>query len=883
MRKHRLIIGLVLVLLSWGCSPGKKSPYIGVSQCSNDIWRDKLNEELRVAGHFYGVDVSFTSAGDDSEVQMEQIRAFIRGGIDLLIVSPNQTQSITAAVEEAYDAGIPVILFDRKIDSDKYTAFMGADNVEIGRVMGQYMAEYMDGKGRVTEVMGLEGSSPAAERHKGFVDALQAYPGIQLVDSRYGGWLQEGGRAVMEQWLQEGITFEAVFAQNDRMARGAWEVAGDGISFFGVDALPGPKNGIEDVLNGVLTATYLYPTQGDRLMELAVAILRGEPFERENLLESTLVDGSNASMMLMQEKEVARQRENVAQMNSRLDASLQQMNTQRLVLWLVVALAALSILAAGIALWSYFHTRKLNSELATRNKELQDLQHKLEETTEAKLAFFTAVSHEFRTPLTLISGPLSKVLESDLSPDQRQALEIADRNSDILLRLVGSILDFRKVESGKMQPYLSRFDLASAIRQWLSGIGIAVGGKLLVLDIPESLPIEADMRMLERILYNLVSNSLKHTAQDGRIEVRLSAQGDNAALEVEDNGEGIPKDKLPYIFDEFYQAGTASGTGMGLALVRAFVRLHGGEITARSTEGSGTCMRVLLPLRHPSQTIHEGTDASAYTERFDIGSSQAKSLSEAMERVSEADDSLPLVLVVDDNEDIRSFVSSVLRDSYRIITAADGQEALEKVQRNLPDLVISDVMMPVVDGLELCRSLKEETATSHIPVILLTAKSLDEQRAEGYDSGADAYISKPFSEKVLLSRVDNLLRSRAALKEHYLETGTSLRDSARENDFLGRLRRLVREYMAEPQLNVEWLGTELGLSRVQLFRKVKALTGYSPVEVIRITRLKEARSMLQSTDLTVAEVAYSVGFSSPSYFSKCYRELFGILPTESSK
>ena len=401
-----------------------------------------------------------------------------------------------------------------------------------------------------------------------------------------------------------------------------------------------------------------------------------------------------------------------------------------------------------------------------------------------------------------------------------------------------------------------------------------------MINVPEECPIEADMRMLERILYNLVSNSLKHTADDGRIEVKLSSEGGHAILEVIDNGEGIPAEKLPLIFDEFYQAGHGAGTGIGLALVSGFVQLLKGKVKAESEVGKWTRMRVELPLMHPGEEIHEGMEATDYTESFEAAYAGVSSQSEALERVSEAESSAPSVLVVDDNKDIRDFVSSVLKDSYRILTAPDGQAALDKALKELPDLVVSDVMMPVMDGLELCRHLKEETATSHIPVILLTAKSLDEQRAEGYDSGADAYISKPFSEKVLLSRVSNLLRSREALKEHYFETGGSIRSSARENDFLGKMRRVIREHLSEPGLSVEWLGGELGLSRVQLFRKVKALTGYSPIEVIRITRLKEARQLLQTTDKTVSEVAYEVGFSSPSYFSKCYRELFGSLPTE---
>ena len=239
----------------------------------------------------------------------------------------------------------------------------------------------------------------------------------------------------------------------------------------------------------------------------------------------------------------------------------------------------------------------------------------------------------------------------------------------------------------------------------------------------------------------------------------------------------------------------------------------------------------------------------------------------------------PTILVVDDNDGLRSFIVTLLEGDYRVLSAGNGQMALEKATRELPDLVISDVMMPVMDGLSFCKALKGQLATSHIPVVLLTAKSLDDQRAEGYDSGADAYISKPFSEKVLLSRIGNLLKSRILLKEHYLETGESAA-RPQENDFLARFRTKVQAHLGDENLSVEQIGSELCLGRVQLYRKTKALTGYSPVELIRITRLKAAERLLKTTDLGVAEIAYKVGFGTPSYFSKCFKELFGRAPGE---
>ena len=869
MKKAFLPIILSALLLT-ACSGGKKSLVIGVSQCSDDIWRTKLNEELSLAAVINDVRLVFSSADDDSQRQMAQIRKFVKDGVDLLIVSPNQSHTITPAVEEAYDAGIPVILFDRKIDSPKYTAFIGADNVEVGRIMGQFIADYLGGKGKVVEIQGLEGSSPADDRHRGFKEALDGYPGISLLASPYGGWLQENAFDAMRAVMADGIRPDAVFGQNDRMALGARDALGhpEDISFFGVDALP--DAGLQDVIDGVLTASYLYPTRGDLVMDLAMRILLGNPFERETLLESALVDSHNAGMLKMQEEEVAKQRAMVQDLSGKLDTFLLQYNTQRIIMWMVIAFAILLVLIAGLAYWGYTNSRRLNAEL-------MELSRQLEENTRAKLDFFTNVSHDLRTPLSLVAGPLEHVLEGPLQDDQKQTLMLARRNVDILRRLVNNILDFRKIESGNMPLTLYRFDLPSAVKEWMSGFdGIS---RTIRYDGTGTLEVEADMRLLECILFNLLGNSIKHTSPEGEITVSVQQEGADAILSLKDNGEGIPREKLPYIFDRFYQAGKhTSGTGIGLALVKGIAELHGGSVSVESAPGEGTTFFIRIPIRHEGAEILESRDAAEFTERFqDVYRGADTSLEEAASSVTESD--RPTILVVDDNSDLREFIGTLLQGEYRIIKASDGKEAFDKATRELPDLVVSDVMMPVMDGLDLCKALKGQFSTSHIPVILLTAKSLEEQRAEGYDSGADAYISKPFSEKVLLSRIGNLLKSRILLKEHYLETGESA-SRPQENDFLSRFRAKVQEHISDENLSVEQIGSEIGLSRVQLYRKVKALTGYSPVELVRITRLKAAAEMLKTTDKTISEIAYAVGFGTPSYFSKCFKELFGRQPGE---
>jgi DNA-binding response OmpR family regulator len=385
---------------------------------------------------------------------------------------------------------------------------------------------------------------------------------------------------------------------------------------------------------------------------------------------------------------------------------------------------------------------------------------------------------------------------------------------------------------------------------------------------------------------------------------------------VADDGIGIPRDKVTHIFDRFYQARNSNvgGTGIGLALVKAFSELMGGDVGVKSVEGQGSTFTVTLPvgdisaqspngLRTAQGTdglrTAQGTDGAGTSQSIDglrpASANRMEPFSiagETMDKDTEgaelhritspvADEDKPTVLVVDDNDDVRIYITSLLAAEYDVKQAADGQQGLEKAIKEVPDLIICDVMMPVMDGLEMCDRVKRETATSHIPVILLTARTQEDQRAEGYDYGADAYITKPFSGKVLLARVKNLLANRRLLRDIF-SNGEAPDDKPKDADtqFIDEFRKQVQAQLSDTELNVETLSAGMGLSRVQLYRKIKALTGSSPVELIRITRLKRAERLLKSGGKNISEVSYEVGFSSPSYFTKCYKEYFGVLPGE---
>ena len=740
----RFSISFAFLFLLSGCSkPG--SPYfVGISQCSEDIWRYKQNKELEMGSYIFdNINLELMSADDSDQLQIQQIQEFVDKKVNLLIVAPNSTNKVTDVLDKAYDRGIPIILFDRKTNSDKFTAFMGADNYNIGQTMGKLIAGHMKGAGTLVEITGLKGSSPAIERHNGFIDALKQYPGIRVISSELGDWTEKSGEKAMEEvLLKYDGHIDCLFGHNDRLAIGARRVAMshgiNNIIYYGVDALPTPGGGIELVQKGILRATYIYPTQGIELMRLAKKILEGQSFERINLLQSAIVDKSNADLMLMQYKELERTNVDIEMLKGKIDVYFSQVNVQRKVITFFTILVILVILLALLVYRSYlvktrlnYQLKIVNNKLEERNTEQHKLYKQLEDMADARMVSFTNVGHQLRTPLTLISGPVEQLkCDTSLKKEQRQLVDMMHRNLGNLLKLVDEILDFRK-------------------------IGI-------------------------------------------------------------DEPKVIGNDTLP---------------------------------------------------------IAPSTDDLV---KYDL--------------IDETTVEKPEVLVVDDNADIRELLKTILQDMYRVTLADNGEMGLKKAKMLVPDLIVSDVMMPVMDGLEMCRMIKNDSVTCHIPVLMLTARTLEEHRVEGYAHGADAYLTKPFSAQVLLARICNLLSTRKTLRKVFAENVADSSSQVIENideqlqtsdnTFIKRLRDTIQQNLSNSDFSVERIGEEIGMSRVQLYRKVKALTGMSPVELLRKSRVEKGRHLLKTTDLSISEIAYDTGFTSPSYFSKCFKDEFGMSPGE---
>lgn len=729
MKKLHSYLLATIVILCCACTDNKPKHIIGVSQCSEDIWRSWQNSEMKMEAAFHeGVELRFTSAYDNSERQSQQIDSLVESGIDLLIVAPNQLTSVSPAIDRAFDKGIPVIVFERKTDSQKYTAFVSADNYEMGWLMGEYIKSRLNGKGNVIEILGLKGSSPADERHKGFANALSSSD-LKVVGTLQGDWTEETSYQKVKQWLagHKDVKVDYVFGQNDRMAMGArkaFREIGRSPYFCGIDGLPGENGGIQLVRDSLLDASYIYPTRGDQLLQIALNILEGKPFKKETMLTSAIVTHDNANVLLLESEEVVRQAQRLERMNQQASTYLHQLSTQRIINVLSVVLIVMML--AFIVIFYLYHLQKAR---------LADERNRMERE---QLDFYTQVSHELRTPLTLIDGPLEQISQTkeakEASAETQGLIAILRRNTQQLTDIINKMLDAQT----------------------------AIGNtKAAMAETLTDLPVETPS----------------------------------------------------------------------------------------------------LPSAEPSQQANNAT-----------------------------------ILIVDDNADIRAYLRSILQGTYQVNEAADGQQGLALANEIVPDLIISDVMMPVMNGLEFCQRVKGGTATSHIPVILLTARALSQHQIEGYESGADAYITKPFSAELLMARISNLLRSRLQLKNLFGNaedntkapaaadeapaTEREVAEAAITDTFLLKFRDFIEKNMSDSDLNVETIGAELGLSRVQLYRKVKALTGQSPVELLRTARLQKGRQLLQTSGKTISEIAYEVGFTAPSYFTKCFKDEFGISPSD---
>ena len=908
----------VLSLLA--CSRKPEVFTIGVSHCSVDAWREAANNEIGQEALFYNnLNLVFKSVRDDSQQQIADIEQFIEDGVDLLIISPNESSALSPVVEKAYDAGIPVVLYDRKVDSDKYTAFIGGDNRQIGSIAGSYTLSIIDGRKRIALIRGTRGSTADTERYEGFVSVLdqQKISGAAIAVEAYANFTREGARKAMGEILsktREEDPYDLVFAFNDEMAAGVYDAyveAGMKKPFImGIDALLAADGTgtIPYILDGMIDASFIYPTGGNAVISLAHRILMGEPFERENILSTEMVNRTNVRVYQTQVNQLAEKQRRAEELNSRIQAYNQRYERQQQMMYIILAFAM--ILGMVLILLAFtMRTRnrlviRLNEQnaqilkqvesLEAQKKQLIDLSEQLEETTQAKLNFFTNISHEFKTPLSLISGPIDDLIANKQMPANAEVpLDILKRNSSKLTRLITELLDFRTLESGNLAVNYSMGNLDTFLREILKMFADVIRRRNLHFEYEvddSGYEIPFDPIKMEKVFTNLLSNAFNHVDKEGTIRIRLSStpieSGRDINLSVFNSGSYIPPENIEKIFQRFYTLDAEQkGTGIGLALVTSLVDALGGVIQVDSEQATGTTFTVKIPLEKDLLT-----DARFNTKTYVPEFAKLKLATMGEEDVASGildemarEEGKPTVLVIEDNVDMRYYIRTILSSDYHVLLAKDGNIGTSKAFKLLPDIVLCDIMMPDMDGYEVCRQLKGNPSTKDIPIILLTACSLDEQRARGYESGAEAFMQKPFNVTTLKVRMRQLLQRKEQISSEIQgdwligrKAGTL---SSAAATMLNRFREYVEEHIME-NISLDEIAQHLGYSKSKLYRELKDVTEYSPIDLVNLVRLHKAVDLMTREQQNITEAAFNTGFSSPSYFSRTFLKYYYMRPKD---
>lgn len=552
-----------------------------------------------------------------------------------------------------------------------------------------------------------------------------------------------------------------------------------------------------------------------------------------------------------------------------------------------------------LALIYFFWKLNLRRIKAKHEYEMSKFEaEKLHEVDEMKSRFFANISHEFRTPLTLILGPAKDIIEKSKDNEAKQNAGLIKRSANRLFGLVNQLLDLSKLEAGKMKLETREIDIIPLLKGLVLSFSSLAERKKITLSFnttEEKINVYLDRDKIEKIINNLLSNAFKFTPEGGKIDFTVTKQTNTLELRISDSGKGIAKDHLDKIFDRFYQIDRSytreqEGTGIGLALTKELVELHKGKIKVESEEGKGTTFIVRIPLGRdhlkPEEIVGEKTETLVQTPKEDF-----ELVTETTNRKEKTDIDLlletdkPLLLVVEDNSDVRKYIISHLEENYRIQEAVDGEDGLKEAFNHIPDLIISDVMMPKMDGFELCNKLKTDERTSHIPIIMLTAKATSQDKISGYETGADDYIMKPFDAAELKVRIKNLIEIRRRLQEKFTKADFvikrgDIKINSLDEKFIGKLMIIIEKHIAEENFTIEEFESEIAMSKSQIYRKLKALTGKSPSRFVRSVRLLKAKKMISEHQATIAEIAYSTGFGSPAYFTRCFKEEFGYSPSE---
>lgn len=915
--RHSIIPLLFLSFLAIGCDQAQNTFQVGVSQCSDDLWRETANREMIREASFDGdLTIEIRSAHDDSEEQIRDVEYFINKGVDLLVVSPNEATSLTPVVSKAFRSGIPVILFDRKIDSDDYSTYIGADNVQIGEQIGNYLSALAmhDNKKsfQIIVIRGTSGSTADTERYEGLLHSISSPSGIsiRIMAEEFADFTRKNASEAMSQLIQTGKvddSVDAIIAFNDEMAIGVHEALEKLLPgreyppIVGIDALSGKNGGIDAIQKGIISASFIYPTGGDVVIDVARKILYRNAFDRSHILNTALVTPDNVRVLGLQRDEIEAKQLKLEEISGKLENVTAIYGSQKRIMSVLAILAGVILVFLFVLLSLYRRRAHMNEvlnqqnakiqeqiqKLEAQNNQLVDLTRQLEEATQAKLVFFTNISHEFRTPLTLILGSTDLMLESStLQNEDKRSLYMIKKNGRKLLSLINELLDFRTYENKQMTADYSRVDLKQFLEE-INAMFMDIARKKYVrfsfLSGNESFDIQMDKNKLEKIYFNILSNAFKFVKEGGTVQVELSKLTDKRQirLSIFNSDSYIPEATSRNIFKMFYTGNPldANSSGIGLALTQSLVDALKGDIQVESSESTGTTFIVTLPYLQTEDASEDPDYTFSYASPA-LVSDKVTYDPEMPVEVADLDGKRKTVLVIEDSQDMLGFIKMILSSDYRVIQASNGKEGIDKAVLYNPDLIVSDIMMPVLDGYEVCRQVKSDEKTKHIPIILLTACTLDEQRAMGYEVGADAFLQKPFNAEVLKTRIHNLLLKKGTMQEaskYSWLVGEENRIPSQGCEILDKVVQYVSGHLEE-SISIDDLASAVGTSRANLYKRIKEVTDYSPVDLINLLKIKKVLDLVLYQHKSITEAAYELGFSSLSYFSRTFVKYYKVSP-----
>ena len=898
-----LVFWASISLISCKQKPGDKIN-VGFSQAmTTDDWRKQMNSSIKIEASLRPeVNLTISDATNSVQKQIDDIEKFISNKVDVIIVSPIQSKPLTAVVEKSIQAGIPVLVVDRKIEGENYTAYLGADNIEIGRIAGRYIISHSKGSGKIIEITGAKGSSPAYERSLGFNQLVNENKRFNVVNVIQGDWEKESVKEPLKKILLENRDVEYIFAHNDRMALSAWETAKTlglekKIKFIGVDGLNTVNGGIELVKSGVLDGTILYPTGGNEALKLALKMYNKETIAKTNILNTIVIDKNNAEIIENQMDKVDQQQEVIESQQGAINLQEKEYASQNN---LVRLLSFFLMIILSLTIYSIYSTisisrkkkqlEKFNLTVIEQNNEIQEMAKIAERSNEAKLNFFTGLSHEFKTPITLIMSYVESLIENEKIKGTKliDEIKLIHKNSNRLLRLINQLLDFRKIEEQKFTLRASNtkiYDFTTEVMKNFKGEANRRNIDFQLICKNKSLELFIDLSLMDKVYFNLLSNAFKFTPDNGKISISIIENQDNTVkISFKDSGIGIPENELHNVFSPFFRASNnnKNSSGIGLHLSKEFVLLHHGKIELKSKQGSEFVVTLLKGKSHlqPSEIINvaenSGITPNLILENLDVESDfKEASLIPESEKHS--------LLLIEDNIDLVHFLRNKLANEY-VVHTSDGSDAIEKATEIVPDIIICDINLVDKDGYEISKVLKKDLRSSHIPIIILTAQSNKESVLKGLQSGVDQYLTKPFSLSILKQSISGLLFNREKLRYYYTNNIYRIEPESRfgnqEQSFITKMNDIIKLNIEDPKFSVEDLADKLGVSRVQLYRKVKAIIGINISDHINNVKLEKAAELLKANEMNISEIAYSLGFSSPNYFSTAFKNKFGISPKE---